>query len=57
MINKNKFASKYTANQNAHSAFEIAKEFQNGKQSPSEYLKDLFSNIEKGNPELNRLCL
>ncbi|MBX9839352.1 MAG: hypothetical protein K2X69_13685, partial [Silvanigrellaceae bacterium] len=55
MNTKNKFASKYTLNQNAHSAFEIAKEFKNGKQSPSEYLNDLFSNIEKSNPELNAL--
>lgn len=55
MITKNKFASKYTVNQNTHSAFEIVKDFQNGKQSPSEYLNDLFSNIEKLNPELNAL--
>ena len=54
-MNKNKFASKYTANQMTHSAFEIVKEFQSGKQSPSDYLLDLFTHIEKLNPELNAL--
>ncbi|APJ05090.1 glutaminyl-tRNA synthase (glutamine-hydrolyzing) subunit A [Silvanigrella aquatica] len=33
----------------------MAKNFKSGKSSPKEYLKDLFENIEKLNPELNAL--
>lgn len=52
---KNKFASKFTADFNSHSASELAKKFRSGKESPSEYLVDLFANMEKLNPELNAL--
>lgn len=55
MIFKNKFASEYTVKINSHSASNLAIDFQNGKRSPSEYLKNLFENIEKLNPELNAL--
>jgi aspartyl-tRNA(Asn)/glutamyl-tRNA(Gln) amidotransferase subunit A len=55
MTFKNKFASEYTANHNAHTASELANNFKSGKKSPTEYLIDLFANIEKLNPELNAL--
>lgn len=52
---KNKFASKYTANHVAHSASQLVKQFTTNKMSPSEYLTELFANIERLNPELNAL--